>query len=691
MPPSRGAPLRIFPFYLGLSLLALALLLAKLTAPLQGSFRMEDYVADLVQGVLVSPGVWFDVGHFALALVAVHIAFAAALWLATAGWLAPLAVPRRTLRLLQLLVFALALLAIFILNTRWYPLVPSAFLRRAPALVDGPLLDGIVGLFAVSLAASLACLLRRRARWLAPAAVAIGLAAVAAFGLWTPAATGGGGIGSRAPARPNILLIGIDSLRPDETGFVNGKTRLTPNVDAFLADAKVFDTAYTPMARTFAAWMGALTGLDQIHSGARENLIGNDVVTRDATLGHRLQTLGYRTVLAFDERHFSGIDKSFGFDAIVGPEHGAIDLLGSYFDHPLVNLISHRPLAKYLFPYLYLNRGRPYNYDPDAYNAAVLAELGKGGERPLFLALHFLLPHYPYVSNVAEPLDDMEFNPQENQKYYYFYRMMLKQADAQFGHFMAGLKEQGLLENTLVVFLSDHGDSFGLQRDAAVAGMESPIEVETSTTGHGTNVLSRGQYRVMLALRGYGLHGADAGRVAGLPARNAQAVSLIDIAPTLADVLAGSGAISTPWPGMDGHSLLAPMPADRGIYLESALTSMALMASEINERQLLEENARYYRVDRAGKVVMRPEMRDATIATKLRAVVRGDWLLSMSPSLADELILLNTKDNVWWPASQYAGEAPWRAMLADMCRHYDGDPGFDHYGLCGRLLAANNP
>src|SRR5690606_9839848 len=171
-------------------------------------------------------------------------------------------------------------------------------------------------------------------------------------------------------------------------------------------------------------------------------------------------------------------------------------------------------------------------------------------------------------------------------------------------------------------------------------GVESKIEVETNTRGHGTNVLSQGQYRVMLALRGYGLHGEGADRVASLPARNGQTVSLIDIAPTIADLLAGSGALAAPWPGMDGHSLLGPIPAERGIYLESALTSMALMQSEIDEQQLLSETARYYRVNSAGKVVMRPELIDATIATKLRAVVRGHWLLSMSPSLRDDLILL---------------------------------------------------
>src|SRR5690606_2413576 len=115
----------------------------------------------------------------------------------------------------------------------------------------------------------------------------------------------------RDPARPNILLIGVDSLRPDETGFVNGQSRLTPNIDAFLREARWFDTAYTPLGRTFGGWMAALTGREPINSGARENLIGNDVVTRDVTLGHRLREQGYRTVLAMDERHFSAVDESF--------------------------------------------------------------------------------------------------------------------------------------------------------------------------------------------------------------------------------------------------------------------------------------------------------------------------------------------------------------------------------------------
>ena len=115
---------------------------------------------------------------------------------------------------------------------------------------------------------------------------------------------------------------------------------------------------------------------------------------------------------------------------------------------------------------------------------------------------------------------------------------------------------------------------------------------------------------------------------------------------------------------------------------------MALMQSEIDEQQLLSETARYYRVNAAGKVVMRPELIDATIATKLRAIVRDRWLLSMSPVLQEDLILLDTEAMVWWPATQAPEDAPWREMLAAMCAHYEGDPGFDYYDLCGRLLAA---
>src|SRR3990167_3149950 len=43
--------------------------------------------------------------------------------------------------------------------------------------------------------------------------------------------------------KPNIILIGVDSVRPDFTGF-------TPNIDSFLQKSSVFTHAYTPLART---------------------------------------------------------------------------------------------------------------------------------------------------------------------------------------------------------------------------------------------------------------------------------------------------------------------------------------------------------------------------------------------------------------------------------------------------------
>ena len=80
-----GHSTRFFPFYLSLSLLLLALLLARLVAPFQGGLSMEPHVERLVGGVLASPGFWADAGQFALGLLAVHVAFAAALWLASAA------------------------------------------------------------------------------------------------------------------------------------------------------------------------------------------------------------------------------------------------------------------------------------------------------------------------------------------------------------------------------------------------------------------------------------------------------------------------------------------------------------------------------------------------------------------------------------------------------------------------------
>src|SRR5262249_31873633 len=62
--------------------------------------------------------------------------------------------------------------------------------------------------------------------------------------------------------RPNIIMIVVDSLRPDFLGAYNSKVDFTPNLDALAADSVVFRNTYSQYAGTYlsapAIWSGAM-------------------------------------------------------------------------------------------------------------------------------------------------------------------------------------------------------------------------------------------------------------------------------------------------------------------------------------------------------------------------------------------------------------------------------------------------
>jgi arylsulfatase len=60
--------------------------------------------------------------------------------------------------------------------------------------------------------------------------------------------------------RPNIILVSIDSLRPDFLGCYGSTEGLTPKLDAFAAESTVYDAAYAPSSWTLASFGALFTG-----------------------------------------------------------------------------------------------------------------------------------------------------------------------------------------------------------------------------------------------------------------------------------------------------------------------------------------------------------------------------------------------------------------------------------------------
>ena len=92
---------------------------------------------------------------------------------------------------------------------------------------------------------------------------------------------------------PNVVLIGVDTLRADHLGVYGYPRPTSPRIDRFAAEAVVFENAITPTPRTTQAVSALLSGRHPVHTGVR-TLLG-DLPDDAVTLATLLRDRGYAT------------------------------------------------------------------------------------------------------------------------------------------------------------------------------------------------------------------------------------------------------------------------------------------------------------------------------------------------------------------------------------------------------------
>lgn len=439
--------------------------------------------------------------------------------------------------------------------------------------------------------------------------------------------------------KPNIILIGLDSVRPDFVSYFEKTRPATLHIDHFLQQAAIFTEAYTPLARTFTSWMSILTGQYPIHHHARCNLTDPEHIVANETLAQRLQHAGYETIYATDEKRFSNIDERYGFDKILGPRMGVDDfILGGLSDFPLTNLLVNTALGQRLFPYNFANRAAAITYEPNRFLEQVKSGLATRTEKPLFLAIHLCISHWPYTWARDQQPDDFNLGQR--------YQSSVLAVDQQFGQLMNLLQQHHLLENSLVVILSDHGTTVGLPHDRITqknkyvgdhtklhllkvsslnsSSLVSPNYRFDTSYGQGTDVLSLKQYHTLLAMRGFGFL---------FPARTIQQrVLLSDIAPTVLDFLK-----LAPLKKGDGISLITFLhndrPVSRPLFIESGYTLTEIEKNDIFVAQVLKKTIGAYQINPDnGLVSLKNAAEKSLIQNKQYALLLDDWLLARYPA-----------------------------------------------------------
>lgn len=448
--------------------------------------------------------------------------------------------------------------------------------------------------------------------------------------------------------QPHIILLGIDSLPPEAIS-----SALTPTIAQFIQQSVYFKETISPLAQTYPAWSSILTGLYPQHHHARYDLMPPKLVNSQASFAWLLQQQGYQTIFATDDRQFNGLGHDFGFQHIIGPAFGINDfILGVFNDFPLSNLLMNTPIAHWFFPYNYLNRASYYTYYPQRFDDALAHFLiTRSHVTPLLLAVHFTLPHWPYRFAASSPQrnDDL-FNSHQHQQ---LYQQALTAVDQQLSHLLQTLRREGYLQNSLLILLSDHGETFYLPgsrpinrqhyQDPSPSRLNSYFKRRTSTrmdmsAGHGTDLLSPAQYHCILAMNIY-QHGAKITTSKIITER----VALIDIAPTI------TAFLTLPSSSYDGISLLPALTHATALPKRTFMLESGMFPNQFfSRRKAIQLAAQYFTVNSQGQLQLREEKLSSLDQLKLYAILKNDWLVALYPDGETYLpIIQHLSDGQW--------------------------------------------
>ena len=284
----------------------------------------------------------------------------------------------------------------------------------------------------------------------------------------------------------NIIVILADSCRVDHLGFHGGDVK-TPNLDALAAESAVFEDAYGENLPTLPCRTALWTGRHLFPSRTWEPLHVDDVL-----LSEVLWERGYASALVTDTYHMHkpGYNYGRGFDTvrfIRGQEYdpwvtddGPVDLNRWYRLRGDEDDGRWRERAtQYLRNRMRFVAERDH-CTPRVINAAVdWLEEAAGSPDPLFLWVDLFDPHEPW--DPPEPFRSM-YDPdydgrelidpipgpvegyltdRELRHVNALYAGQVSFADKWVGVLLDRIRELGLYDNSLIVFLSDHGEPFG--------------------------------------------------------------------------------------------------------------------------------------------------------------------------------------------------------------------------------------
>jgi arylsulfatase A-like enzyme len=268
--------------------------------------------------------------------------------------------------------------------------------------------------------------------------------------------------GCGSGGRPNVLLVVIDTARADRFSFDGYARQTTPEIAALASEGTIYEQAYTPAPWTLPAHASLFTGLFPSSHGADSGHLRLDdefKTLAEAFHGGGYRTLGYAANPWVGRQY--GLDQGFDDYQEIWtlPKGGQEDAGAAALNERLERFLSWRE------------------------------ENAAAREQPFFVFVNYLEPHLPY--NPPEPSRSRFLSPGTDEaavqrlrrfkhpdevKYVLgldglrdgdlrilsdLYDGEIAYVDHRVGELAAFLRARGLLDRTVLVITSDHGEAIG--------------------------------------------------------------------------------------------------------------------------------------------------------------------------------------------------------------------------------------
>ncbi len=283
-----------------------------------------------------------------------------------------------------------------------------------------------------------------------------GLAAGVSANLWL------GGCGQRRRGKgPNVLLIVLDTARADRFSCMGYKSQTSPNIDAIFSEGVIYQRAYSTACWTLPSHSSLFSGLYPTQAGGTSETLQLPKFNR--TLAEVMKEAGYDTA-AFVCNAWVSVERGFGqgfdeFNEMWRPENrpdvtqsqGPVELTATQL---AASWLEQRKAAKNPF-FVFINLNcihLPY-VPTEPFLSSFVGNRGYNNEEVNRIAA--VKSMWPYLAGELK-LSERDFRIMSD-----LYDAEVALADSCVGQIIGQLRASGLLDDTVVILTSDHGENLG--------------------------------------------------------------------------------------------------------------------------------------------------------------------------------------------------------------------------------------